>query len=259
MAMRSSLDSSWAAVRTQDLISTSILVWVVDAGTVQWVSSPGGVSLSVSRVVLVHGTRDTAASFDGVRVLLPDLEVMTYTRRGWLPDAGLEPIDLDTHIDDLLAIIDETPSVVIGHSWGGNVVIPAAIRRPDLIASVGIWETSMLWLPGWPPEHPGILRRAIERSRQKLAESSNRQRERTRFIAEAESAFAQHFDLDDLKVPCVVGVGGASLPAFGAGMRQVAMVLDAEVFEIPDAGHMAHREHPSEFADFVRRAVSLAP
>lgn len=215
--------------------------------------------MSVARVVLVHGTRDTAASFDGVRALLPDLDVTSYTRRGWQPGAGLEPIALETHVDDLLAVIDDTPSVVIGHSWGGNVVIPAAIRRPDLIASIGIWETSMLWLPGWPPEHPGILRRAIERSRQKLAESSNRQRERTRFIAEAESVFAQHFDLDDVKVPCLIGVGGDSLPAFGTGMRQVAMVLDADVFEIPDAGHMAHREHPTEFAAFIRRAVSLAP
>ena len=215
--------------------------------------------MSVSRVVLVHGTRDTAASFDGVRELLPDLKVTTYTRRGWLPDAGLEPIAFETHVDDLVAVLDEIPSVVIGHSWGGNVVVAAAIRRPDLIASIGLWETSMLWLPGWPPEHPEILRGAIERSRRKLAESPNRQRERTRFIAEAELAFVQQFDLEDVKVPCLVGLGGASLPVFAGGMQYVATVLGADVFEIPDAGHMAHREHPNQFAEFVRGAVSLAP
>ena len=214
--------------------------------------------MPVPRVVLVHGTRDTEASFDAVRSLLPDLDVTSYTRRGWLPGAGLDPVAFETHVDDLLAVIHDIPSVVIGHSWGGNVVVAAAIRRPDVIRSIGLWETTMLWLPGWPKEHPGHLRRAIERAREKLAALPDRRRERTRFIAEAELAFVQQFDLDDLKVPCFLGVGGNSLPAFGVGIRQVGSVLDAEVFEIPDAGHMAHREHPKEFAEFVRGAVSLA-
>jgi pimeloyl-ACP methyl ester carboxylesterase len=208
--------------------------------------------------VLVHGTRDTAAGFDRVRALLTDLDVSAYTRRGWQPGADIEPVSLQTHIDDLVDVLAERPSVVIGHSWGGHVAIGAAIRRPDLVRSVGIWETAMLWMPTWPLEHHRHLRTAMARVQRKLDESSERRHERTTFLAEASASFVQPFDLAELKVPCVVGVGGASLDVFGEGMRQVAALIGAEVFDIGDAGHMAHREHPDEFAQFVRRAASLA-
>src|SRR3954454_22702058 len=76
---------------------------------------------SKPRVVLVHGAHDSARSFDPVLDLLPELDVTTYTRRGWGPDENLAPITLATHIDDLLDVLDEQPSTVVGHSWGGNV------------------------------------------------------------------------------------------------------------------------------------------
>lgn len=209
-------------------------------------------------VVLVHGTRDRAASFDPVRALLTDLDVTCYTRRGWERGAEGAPAPLETHVDDLVDLLAERPSVVIGHSWGGRVAIGAAIRRPDLVRSLGIWETAMLWLPIWPAEHHGHLRRAMARVQAKLDESPERRQERTTFLAEASASFVQPFDLEKLSVPCVAGVGGASLATFVEGMRRVAKVVGAQVFEIPDAGHMAHREHPEEFAEFVRRAVALA-
>ena len=213
----------------------------------------------MTRVVLVHGTRDTASSFDAVRKLLDDLDVVTYTRRGWEhPSADAAPASVSQHIDDLIDVLDDTPSVVVGHSWGGRVAIGAAIRRPDLVRSVAFWETAMLWFPGWPAKHAQILSGAMDRVRQKLDEADPRHAERVLFLAEASESFQQHWNLEDLTVPCLVGVGGASLPVLAQGTRLVAATMGYEVFEIDEADHMAHRDQPEGFAAFVRRAVALA-
>ena len=212
----------------------------------------------MTRVVLVHGTRDTAASFDAVVKLLDDLDVVTYTRRGWEhPSATAPPVSVGEHIDDLIEVLDGKPSVVVGHSWGGRVAIGAAIRQPDLVRSVGFWETAMLWFPGWPAKHADILSGAMDRVRQKLDESHPRHGERMLFLAEASESFKQHWNLEDLTVPCLVGVGGNSLPVFAQGTRLVADTMGFEVFEIEEADHMAHRDHPEAFARFVRRAIAL--
>jgi pimeloyl-ACP methyl ester carboxylesterase len=216
------------------------------------------VGMAATRVVLVHGTRDNERSFEPVRALLADLDVVTYTRRGWKRTDDMRPVPLEQHVDDLIEVLDGTPSVVVGHSWGGKVAIGAAIRRPDLVLSTGIFETAMLWRDDWPAEHGDHLRRAIDRVRRKLIESGERRRERTLFVAEASVAWDEPFDLGELAVPCVLGVGGQSIDTFVEGMRIVAASMGAEVFEIADASHMAHREQPEEFAAFVRRAVALA-
>ena len=210
------------------------------------------------RVVLVHGAHDSARSFEPVVDLLADLDVTTYTRRGWGLDEDMAPVALATHVDDLLDVLDERPSTVIGHSWGGNVAMGAAIRRPDLVRSLGVWETAVLWLPGWPEEHAGHLRRAIARVEAKLDESPERRAHRLMFLTEANGSLTKQIDPSDVHVPALVGVGGASMQSFIGGMRILAELWHTELFEIPDATHMAHREHPEEFAEFVRQTVSRA-
>jgi pimeloyl-ACP methyl ester carboxylesterase len=210
------------------------------------------------RVVLVHGAHDSARSFEPVADLLSDLDVVTYTRRGWGLDEDLAPVALATHVDDLLDVLDEQPATVVGHSWGGNVAMGAAIRRPDLVRSLGVFETAVLWLPGWPEEHAGHLRRAIGRVEAKLDESPERRAHRMMFLNEANGSLTKQIDPSEVRVRALVGVGGASMQSFIGGMRILADRWDTDVFEIPDATHMAHREHPEEFAEFVRLTVSRA-
>jgi pimeloyl-ACP methyl ester carboxylesterase len=210
-------------------------------------------------VVLVHGTRDEGASFDAVRDLLHGFDVVTYDRRGWGHNPGWDgrPADLGDHADDLLGLIRERPATVVGHSMGGNVAIAAAIRRPDLIVSLGAWETAMPWASWWQGEHPRLIRGAISRMEQKPPGTPRQNHERRLFLAEATAGLSQSFDLTRFTTRSVVGYGTATLPDFGPGMKALAEVIGAELFALPGATHMAHREEPAGFARFVRCAVAL--
>ncbi|MBL7488293.1 alpha/beta hydrolase [Frankia sp. AgB1.9] len=211
-------------------------------------------------VVLVHGARDQGSSFERVTALLGDLEVLSYDRRGWGDDPAWDgvPAGVDGHTDDLLALIGERPVTVVGHSWGGHVAVAAAIRRPDLIASVGLWETALQWEPWWPADHRQLISNAVARLREKPPGTPRQNRERLLFVAEATEMFTAPYDLARLKARCIVGYGDAPFPIFEPGVRAFARLMDAERFELPGATHMAHRENPVDFARFVRRAVALS-
>ncbi|MBL7497394.1 alpha/beta hydrolase [Frankia sp. CNm7] len=209
--------------------------------------------------MLVHGLRDEGASFDPVARLLPDLEIVSYDRRGWGADPDWDgvPADLDGHVDDLLAALDGRTASVVGHSWGGNVALAAAIRRPDLIESVGVWETAMPWADWWPAEHADLIRQTIARSARQRPGSPRQVRERALAAAEMSLALRPPFDPDRLMVPCVVGYGTASYPFFADGIRAFGAKVGAEAFGLAGASHMVHRENPAGFASFARRVADL--
>ncbi len=220
---------------------------------------PASHRLATPLVVLVHGTRDEGASFDAVAAELGDLDVVTYDRRGWGPDPVWDgrPANLADHAGDLLTLINERRVTVVGHSMGGNIAIAAAIRRPDLIRSLGVWETAMPWAPWWQGEHPRLIRGAMKRMESKPPGTPRQNHERRLFLSEAAEGLLPSYDLSLLTANCVVGYGTATVPGFGPGMNALAEVIGAEVFSLPGASHMAHREEPEGFARFVRRAVSL--
>ena len=112
-------------------------------------SGPDGFPL----VVLVHGSLDRAASFSRVMRRLDDLHTVAYDRRGYHRSRHAVPLNttLDGHIDDLLAVIDGRPSVVVGHSYGGDIALGAAVRhgREAGVVSVVAYEPPMPWLGSW--------------------------------------------------------------------------------------------------------------
>jgi pimeloyl-ACP methyl ester carboxylesterase len=113
------------------------------------VSGPDGSPL----VVLVHGSLDRAASFTRVIRRLDDLHTVAYDRRGYHRSRHALPLNttLDGHIDDLLAVVDGRPSVVVGHSYGGDIALGAALRGGPAagIVSVAAYEPPMPWLGAW--------------------------------------------------------------------------------------------------------------
>jgi pimeloyl-ACP methyl ester carboxylesterase len=230
-------------------------------------------------VVLVHGAPDRSTAFRRVVAHLGDLHVVTYDRRGYGESAAMPPArSLADHADDLLAVLDDRRSIVVGHSFGGNVVLHAATRRPELFVAVGIWESSMCWLPGWPADHHELVRGLAETADTRaLGESMGRSlvgpaawerldeegRELRRVEGEAFALdmrflLEESYDVRDVKPPFLHGLGGDSVGAHVDGARLLVELLGVEAVVIEGLSHLAHIQAPEQWAGFVRTVVAAA-
>jgi pimeloyl-ACP methyl ester carboxylesterase len=253
-------------------------------------------------IVFVHGSLDRAESFRRVTRRLPDLTTVAYDRRGYQGSRGGGVVDLGGHIQDLLdvaeAIREETPDperrplVAVGHSFGGDVVVGAALASPRTFDAIGAYEPPMPWLgfrrmpagdgPGpnaaappsgrWPPlsDDPGeeverfFSRMVSPESWSRLTDAGRAERraDGPALLAEMRSLRSEGspFDVTELSIPAVFGVGG---PGSAEHHRRSvawlgANVSGAELFTVEHAQHGAHLSHPDHFAALARRVVELA-
>ena len=225
-------------------------------------------------VVFVHGVLDRGRSFRRFgRSLEGECRTIWYDRRGYgaAVDAPGTPAGVAEHADDLLAVLDGRRAVVVGHSFGGVTVLGAAIRAPDLIDAVVLYETGMAWLPAWDdrflrdllwgedPAREGA--RLMYGERYETMSDDERgtlERQARAFVAEERSVRRgpPPFDVADLRVPLVYGLGDQyHFPAVPDHLRSV--LPDAEIVVVPGADHNAHRNHPDAFAGLVRRGIEL--
>jgi pimeloyl-ACP methyl ester carboxylesterase len=217
-------------------------------------------------VVLVHGVFDSCESFGPViEHLLPDHTVVTYDRRGWARSADAVPAaSLGDHADDLLSVLGDRRATLVGHSYGGTVSFLAALRAPERVAALAMFEPSMQWQPWWPSmeaitaESPserehfrvGLEGRPRRTPEEKARDQALLQHELT-LIAEAPGA------PDQLTVPRVIGRGTLSASWRFEVTDHLRREFHCELVEIEGAGHTAHRMQPKGFADFARGAEAL--
>jgi pimeloyl-ACP methyl ester carboxylesterase len=252
---------------------------------------PSGPGEAGPVVVLVHGSLDRSASFARVLRRLDDLHTVIYDRRGYHGSRHVLPLNttLDGHVDDLLAVIGGRPAVVVGHSYGGDIALGAALRSgSSAILSVAAYEPPMPWLAVWPANAGAIagaattagsasaptdtdeqaaerfFRRMVGDSAwERLPEAGKRARraDGPALAAELRAIRIDHapFDVTTLWLPATFGRGGNSI---GRHRDTVTWLAEhtpgAELFEIAGAGHGAHLTHPDAFAAFVRGAVARA-
>jgi pimeloyl-ACP methyl ester carboxylesterase len=254
-------------------------------------------------VVLVHGSLDRAGSFARVTRRLVDLHTVAYDRRGYHrsrrpgPSDGTPPVErrattagrvvgndaLDRHVEDLLAVIDDRPAMVVGHSYGGDVALGAALRPggPGSILAVAAYEPPLPWLAAWASrggtrtgaplgpvdEDPGLVaerffRRMVGDSAwDRLPEDAKEARRDDGAALDAELADIRTrqvpFDVSALAVPAVFGRGTTSLPHHRDAVSWLHdNVPGSRLVEIEGAGHGAHLTHPDAFARMVRSAVT---
>jgi pimeloyl-ACP methyl ester carboxylesterase len=229
-------------------------------------------------VVLVHGSLDRGATFARVVRRLGDLHVVTYDRRGYNRSRAM-PVarSLEEHVADLVSVAGDGPAVVVGHSYGGDVALGAAIDAPGVIRAVGAYEPPLPWFEWWPHrtassianEDPaafaeGFFRRVVgDAGWDRLSDQSraDRQADGPALVAELTDLRGRGapFDLADLRVPLVLGRGEASIPHHRRAIDAlVELVPGSEVVEIPGSAHGAPLSHPDAFAAFVRRVVDHA-
>jgi pimeloyl-ACP methyl ester carboxylesterase len=227
-------------------------------------------------VVFVHGALGSGRSFDRVAALLDDeFRILYYDRRGYGENAQAAvggPVGVDTHIDDLIEILDGRHAVVIGHSFGGLTTLGAAVRAPELVDALGAYETSMAWSPGWDdtvmrgvlagpdPADAGLRLMLGERyDRMDDDERARRLVDAAAFAAEERSIRDRPplYDVSEIRAPLVFGRSDpAVMPSVAAYLEENVPTM--EIMELPGAGHHAHRSDPEGFARLTRRASELA-
>jgi pimeloyl-ACP methyl ester carboxylesterase len=238
-------------------------------------------SAGASLVVLVHGSLDRGTAFYKVVRRLPDLQVVRYDRRGYGRSRHLPgPYGVATHVDDLLDLIDERPAVVIGHSYGGNVALAAAVARPDLVRAVAAYEPPMPWTQWWPATSAGssamlgaetpeaaveaFLRRMLGDERWEALPArtkAERRSEGVAFVGEmADVRSRAPYEPAEVDVPVLLARGTLGLAHHAESVDRLARLLPrAERVDIEGAGHPAHMTHPAQFAGLVREAIARAP
>jgi lipase len=239
--------------------------------------------LTLPVVVMCHGSMDRSAGMLRLsRQLDATTVVIRYDRRGYAKSSGVgPPYALDEQIADLGMVLDRhvpgrTIDLAFGHSFGGNVVLGLAARRPELITRAVVYETPLSWFDWWPSSGAGGAaaqatnpQDAAEAFMRRLVgdERWARLPEGTRAGRRAEGA-AMMGELNDLRreapwkaddVVCpVLAVGGEHGRAHHQrGMQLLADMLPAATFaRLDGAGHGAPNTHPAELAVVLREWLS---
>jgi pimeloyl-ACP methyl ester carboxylesterase len=234
---------------------------------------------SAPRVVLVHGSMDRAAAFRKASRQLRDLDVVLYDRRGYARSLnGGVAATIDQLVTDLLTVIGDRPTAVVGHSLGGLIALAAAPAAPEVINAVGAFEAPLGWRPWWPRSSAGgvardaavegpeaaaeqFMRRLVGDERwESLPAGTQRQRRAEGSALLADLAAMRDggapFDPATIAVPAVIGYGTATSDRHRRAALELAGEMpDAELVTIDGASHNAHDSHPAEFAAFVRAVV----
>ena len=92
-------------------------------------------------VLLLHG--GPGLSYEYLDDLAADLgdgyEIAAYQQRGIAPSMLEGPYDVDTHLDDVAAVLDALGwqmAYVVGHSWGGHLAFHVALAMPERLLGV---------------------------------------------------------------------------------------------------------------------------
>ena len=226
-------------------------------------------------VLLVHGVLDNLRSFASVMDRLDsECRMLAYDRRGYgtSADADGVPADAERHIEDLLAVLDGRPAVVVGHSFGGVIAAGAAARAPELCRALVLYESGMAWLPGWDdgpmrevlwaadPEDAGLRLMFGERYLTMNPEQRRRRRaQASSFVTEERSVRGDvpPYDVAALTMPVVYGFSD-TFPAMVVPDHLADVLTQVDLVEVAGGGHNAHRDAPEAFADLVRLALKRA-
>lgn len=236
-------------------------------------------------VVLIHGAMDRSAGLLRLsRRLDRAHRVVRYDRRGYGRSMGVgPPWTVDANVDDLAALVQAElgaalgPAVLFGHSFGGNMALALAARRPDLVAAVAVYETPMSWLDSWPGNSAGaaamqaadahdaaeaFIRRLVgDAAWERLSPVKQAQRR--------EEGIAMVAELDDLRrrapwrpaqlaLPVLTMHGEFARPHHREAMRRLAQeVADGRCVEIAEAGHPGPHTHSDAVAAALIDFISL--
>jgi pimeloyl-ACP methyl ester carboxylesterase len=113
-------------------------------------------------LVLMHGSWTDTTQWDLVLPGLADtFQVLVYDRRGHTQSERLETQgSIDEDGDDLAGLLETltlAPAHVVTNSWGGNIALRLACRRPELFRSLTCHEPPLWGLLADDPDSQAML------------------------------------------------------------------------------------------------------
>ena len=101
-------------------------------------------------IVCVHGGLDRGGSFARLARRTDEFDLVAYDRRGYQGSRHLQPTSLALHVADLIEIVrveaTRAPVILLGHSFGGVVVLGAALAEPSLASMAIVYESPLPWI-----------------------------------------------------------------------------------------------------------------
>jgi pimeloyl-ACP methyl ester carboxylesterase len=250
-------------------------------------------------LVLVHGSWTDAT---GWGLVVPDLaesfRVLVYDRRGHSrserPDT---PGSVDEDGDDLAALVEAlelAPAHVVTNSYGGNIALRLATRRPDIFRSLSCHEPPLWSLLAGDAESQAMLQQgagSLESVGRRIAEGDGEGAAR-QFVDEVafgpgawendlspeiraimvqnaptfldELQDREQLNVDEralarLEVPVRLTDGSESPPVFPRVIERLGELIPAVARETIDgAAHVPHLQTPERYVQVTTRAVQQA-
>ena len=193
------------------------------------------IGASNPRIVFVHGAMDRSTSFARLQRCFPQHTTVAYDRRGYAKSVDVPAAtNFSEHVQDLLDVVGDEPSVIVGHSLGGVIALTLAATRPELVLALMIFEAPMPWTDWWPGNAGGstiaagaadgpaaaaesFMRRIVgDEIWERLGDKTRNERR-----AEGEALLqdllglrvgGSPYDVAAIKCPVVVGYGAKSQP-----------------------------------------------
>jgi 3-mercaptopyruvate sulfurtransferase SseA/pimeloyl-ACP methyl ester carboxylesterase len=235
-------------------------------------------------VVLVHGFGLDMRMWDRqARHLEQRFRVVRYDCRGFGASGPFDPAIGYTHAADLLALLDHLGigrAVLAGLSFGGRVVMQAALAAPERVAGLILLDAVLDGVP-WDPGSAASLDETARQAQARgllagreawlahpLFAAARRQPELASSLAAMVAGYpGQHWtghdphqqtgpnlidSLEQLAMPVLVAVGEQDVPGF----REMSAVLarripGAQYHTVPGAGHMVNMERPAEVNELL--------
>ena len=243
-------------------------------------------------IVLVHGFGLDLRMWDAqAEHLSGRYQVVRYDCRGFGASGPFDPAVAYTHAADLLALLDHLgieQAVLAGLSFGGRVVLQAALAAPDRVRGLALLDAVLDGVP-WDPESEAAIGRAVQLSRTRgmlagreawlahplFAAARTRPAVADRLAAMVSGYPGQHWighdphepderplidALANLTMPALVLVGELDVPCF----REMSAVLarripGARYQAVPGAGHMVNLEQPAAVHELLDAFLAELP
>ncbi len=250
-------------------------------------------------LVLVHGSWTDTTQWDLVLPGFADtLQVLVYDRRGHTRSERLEAQgSIDEDGDDLAGLLETlalAPAHVATNSWGGNIALRLACRRPELFRSLTCHEPPLWVLLADDPDSQAILSQGAESlksvgSRIAAGEHEGAARQFVDEVALGRGAWDNQLSpetkkmwarnaptyLDELrdpdqltidpdalaalKFPVRLTQGSESPPVFSRVINHLESLIPTVTREtIQGAGHVPQSTTPEAYVQATKRAVRIA-